>query len=160
MKKGIELIKHFESCLKPVGNGIFEAYADPAHGWKVPTIGWGTIQYPNGDKVKRGDLISQKRADEFLAWEVEQKAKGVDDLVTVFLTENELGALVSFAYNCGLGNLAKSTLLRKLNQGDKPGAAREFIKWNKAGGKVLAGLTRRRKAERHLFETGELNFYQ
>ena len=158
MKKGIELIKHFASCLKPAGNGMFNAYADPAHGWKVPTIGWGTIQYPDGNKVKRGDLITQKRADEFLAWEVEQKAKGVDELVTVCLTEDERGALVSFAYNVGLGNLSKSTLLRKINQGDKPGASREFIKWNKAGGKVLAGLTRRRRAEAKLFSSGILDF--
>ena len=157
---GIELIKHFESCLEPAGNGMFQAYADPAHGWKVPTIGWGTIQYPDGSKVMRGDLISQKRADELLAWEVEQKTKGVSELVTICLNDGELGAVVSFAYNCGLGNLAKSTLLRKLNQGDKSGAAREFGKWTKAGGRVLAGLVRRRKAERYLFETGKLEFFQ
>lgn len=158
MKKGIELIKHFESCLKPTWNGMFEAYADPAHGWKVPTIGWGTIMYQDGSPVKRGDLISQKRADELLAWEVEQKAAGVDKLVMVKLTDDERGALVSFAYNVGLGKLAKSTLLRKLNQGDKPGAGREFQKWNKAGGKVLAGLTRRRRAEARLFSSGVLDF--
>ena len=156
--KAIELIKHFESCLEPAGNGMLRAYADPAHGWKVPTIGWGTIKYPDGGKVERGDLITQKRADELLAWEIAEKSKGIGDLVTVKLTDNEYGALVSFAYNCGLGNLAKSTLLRKLNQGDKPGASREFSRWNKAGGRVLAGLTRRRRAEAKLFSSDILDF--
>jgi lysozyme len=149
-REGVELIQHFESCLKPVVGG-FEAYPDPAHGWAVPTIGWGTIEYPTGAKVKRGDVITQRRADELLLWEIDEKAAGVDKLVTVDLNKDQRAALVSFAYNVGLGNLRSSTLLRKLNAGDFHGAADEFTKWNKAGGQVLRGLTRRRQSERNLF---------
>jgi GH24 family phage-related lysozyme (muramidase) len=148
---GIDLIKHFESCLKPVGDGMFEAYADPAHGWKVPTIGWGTIQYPNGKMVKQGDRITQAQADEYLAWEIGEKTLGVLKLVKVEINDDQLAALVSFAYNLGTGALAGSTLLEKLNAGDYAGAAEEFPRWNKAGGRTLLGLTRRRLSERKLF---------
>jgi lysozyme len=72
--------------------------------------------------------------------------------VKVDLAQWQFDALVSFAYNCGIGNLKSSTLLRKVNKGDFAGAAREFGKWNKAGGRVLTGLTRRRAAEATLFE--------
>lgn len=150
-QRGIECIKHFESCLEPVGNGTFRAYPDPAHGWKVPTIGWGTIQYPNGQKVRQGDVITQERADELLAWEVIEKAEGVRRLVKVPLNSDQFAALVSFAYNVGLGNLGDSTLLKWLNAGSYNKAADQFLKWTRAGGKVLPGLVRRRKSERNLF---------
>ncbi len=154
-ERGIDLIKHFESCLKPVKkNGKvmhYAAYADPAHGWRVPTIGWGTIAYEDGTKVAKGDIITQERADELLAWEVAEKAAGVSRLVKVSLNADQFGALVSFAYNVGLGNLGKSTLLRKLNEGDYDRASIEFLKWNRAAGMILPGLVRRRKSERALF---------
>jgi GH24 family phage-related lysozyme (muramidase) len=79
--------------------------------------------------------------------------RDVEALVETPLTDNQFGALVSFTFNLGRGNLAKSTLLRKLNGGDYDGAAIEFNKWNKAGGKVLAGLVARRAAEAELFQT-------
>ena len=148
---GIDLIQHFESCLKPVGNGMFEAYADPAHGWKVPTIGWGTIHYPNGQSVKQGDRITQSQADEYFAWEIGEKTLQVLQLVKVEINDDQLAALVSFAYNLGAGALAESTLLAKLNAGDFAGAAEEFPRWNKAGGRTLIGLTRRRLSEKKLF---------
>lgn len=147
----IELIKHFESCLEPTGNGMFKAYPDPGRGWKLPTIGWGTVRYSDGSPVKRGDLISQKRADAEFEHEIAEKTKGVLDLIPEGTTDAQLGALVSFAYNEGLGALAKSTLLKKLQKGDIEGAADEFLKWNKSNGKVLRGLTRRRRAERAMF---------
>lgn len=150
-ERGLELIKHFESCLEPIGNGMYAAYPDPAHGWSVPTIGWGTIRYPDGQKVKRGDKISRQYADELLEWEVGEKAQGVRNLVKVKLNNDQFSALVSFAYNVGLGNLGKSTLLRKLNDGDFVGASAEFPRWNKAGGRELIGLTRRRVSEQRLF---------
>ncbi len=79
--------------------------------------------------------------------------KTVQGLVKVPLDANQLGALVSFTFNCGEGNLRKSTLLKKLNKKDYHGAAMEFAKWNRAGGKVLKGLTRRRAAETKLLTT-------
>jgi lysozyme len=77
--------------------------------------------------------------------------KAVNRLVTASITQNEMGALVSFAYNCGTVNLKTSTLLKKLNAGNFLGAADEFLKWDKSGGKKLKGLTLRRAAERELF---------
>lgn len=150
-RRGLELIKHFESCLEPIGNGMYAAYPDPAHGWSVPTIGWGTIRYPDGSKVARGDKISRQYADELLEWETQEKAAGVREMVTVKLNDDQFSALVSFAYNVGLGALRKSTLLRKLNAGDFVGASAEFPRWNKAGGRELIGLTRRRISEQRLF---------
>lgn len=155
--EGVELVKHFESCLEPIGGGKFEAYPDPAHGWGVPTIGWGTVAYEDGRKVRQGDVIDQSRADELLAWELREKAEGVERLVKVPLTHDQFAALVSFAYNVGEGNLASSTLLKKLNAGDYEGAAKEFPKWNRAAGKVLRGLTSRRMSEQALFR-GERPF--
>jgi lysozyme len=148
---GLDLIRHFESCLEPTGRGTFRAYPYTAHGWAVPTIGWGTIKYPDGSKVKKGDVISQTRANELLAWEVGEKARGVRKLLKIQVNPDQFAALVSFAYNCGLANLAKSTLLKCVNAGAFAQAADEFLKWDKAGGRVLAGLTRRRKSERRLF---------
>ncbi|PRP70248.1 muraminidase, partial [Chromobacterium amazonense] len=77
---------------------------------------------------------------------------GVSRLVKVQLRQNQFDALVSFSYNLGLGSLQNSTLLRLLNQGDYAGAAGQFILWDKAGGKVLPGLQRRRAAEQALFK--------
>lgn len=137
------LIQHFEGCQ-------LKAYADPIG---IPTIGWGTIQYPNGEKVKLGDEINQEQADEYLEHEVNEKTKGIYNLIDVdTLTQHQLDALTSFAYNCGLGNLKSSTLLKKakVNPNDTT-IADEFGRWNKAGGQVLKGLTRRRKAESDLY---------
>jgi lysozyme len=156
-KEGLDLIRHFESCLKPVGGGWFEAYPDPAHGWRVPTIGWGTIAYEDGKSVMRGDRISQTRADELLAWESAEKVRGVLALVNVPLNDDQLAALVSFAYNVGLGNFKGSTMLRLLNAGDYGGAAEQFPRWNKADNQVMRGLTRRRLSEQKLFR-GERPF--
>lgn len=148
---GLALIRHFESCLEPDGDGYFRAYADPYYGWAVPTIGWGTTYYETGRRVARGDRISQARADELLLWEVTEKAQAVTELVTAPLGNDQFDALVSFAYNCGSGALAESTLLRLLNAGDYPGAADQFLRWNRSNGQVSRGLTRRRHSERNLF---------
>lgn len=134
----LDLIMKFEGCR-------LEAYQDPVGIW---TIGWGTVK-----GVKPGMKITQALADKLLREEVNEKANQVLKLVRVPLNNNQFGALVSFAYNVGTGQkgLAGSTLLKKLNSGDMAGAAAEFARWNKAGGKVLAGLTRRRAAEAKLF---------
>ena len=116
------------------------------------TIGYGNTFYEDGTPVKPGDKITRERAEslfELIAAEFEEKVR---PLIKANLTENQYSALVSFAYNAGLGNLQKSTLLRKLNANPNDSTIRaEFMKWNKAGGKVLNGLTRRRQAEADLY---------
>jgi len=135
---GINLIKGFEGF-----RAI--AYLCPANVW---TIGYGHT----GD-VNQGDTMTRKRAEEVLARDLLRFESCVENAVTVPLNENEFAALVSFAYNIGCGALKKSTLLQKLNSGDRDGAASEFKKWNRAGGKILNGLVRRREAESELFTT-------
>ncbi|MFK9512027.1 lysozyme, partial [Escherichia coli] len=89
---------------------------------------------------KKGDTCSQAQADAWAVEEYDAFEARVRRIVTVPLTANQLGALVSFAYNLGTGALASSTLLRLLNAGDYKGAAAQFARWNRAGGRVLAGL--------------------
>lgn len=137
--KGIALIKEFEGCR-------LTAYPDPGTGGEPWTIGYG---HTGG--IKKGDVITQAQADEYLRADLVKFEGGVTKLVTTSLTQGEFDALVSFSYNNGLGNLKTSTLLRKLNAGDKPGAANEFPRWCHAAGKEMPGLVRRRAAERALF---------
>ena len=139
---GLSLIEQFEGCkLKP--------YLDVA---KIPTIGIGTTKYPDGMAVTMNDPpITEAQARSFLKSHLEGDCKAVSGLVKVTLNDNEFAALVSFTYNVGRNALASSTLLKKLNSGDRQGAADQFLKWDHAGGVVVAGLTRRRKAERELF---------
>jgi lysozyme len=144
--KGAALIKHFESCKEPVPGG-FKAYNDPVG---VLTIGWGHTNH-HGTKFDQNSVWTQGQCDaEFLSDMVGFEA-AVHRLVNVPLNQDQFDALVSFAYNCGEGNLEISTLRKKLNAGDFAGAANEFPRWNKAKGKVLAGLTRRRASEALLF---------
>ena len=116
------------------------------------TIGYGNTFYEDGSKVKPGDKITKERAEslfELIAAEFEAKVK---QLNLPNLSDNQFSALVSFAYNAGLTNLVKSTLFRKVRANPNDATIRdEFMKWNKAGGKVLNGLTRRRKAEADLY---------
>lgn len=141
-KASIDLVKSFEGLrLKP--------YLDSV---KVPTIGYGTTFYEGGKKVTLADPeITEARAEQLLAVHMDTFAASVEKLVKVPLTDNQFGAICSFVYNLGAGAFGKSTLLKKLNAKDYAGAAGEFEKWNKAGGQVLAGLTRRRQAEKSLF---------
>ena len=143
--KGLQLIKGFEGLkLKP--------YLCSAG---VPTIGWGSTRYEDGRKVKMSDPpITLERADSLFETTLLEYEVGVIDAAQVPLKQREFDALVSFSYNLGVPALSRSTLRKKLNRGDKTGAADELLKWNRANGKPLAGLTRRRKAERKLFLTG------
>jgi lysozyme len=141
---GIDLMHQFEG-LK------LEAYLCPA---KVPTIGYGNTFYENGTKVKMGDKITKARADELFI-NITNRVFA-DPIRKMFpkgnLRSNQFSALVCFAYNVGVGNLQKSTLLIKaLSNPNDPTIRNEFMKWNRAGGKELAGLTRRRKAEADLY---------
>ena len=140
-KNGLALLKSFEGC-------ELTAYQDSVGVW---TIGYGWTQPVNGKPVSKGMTISQDTADSLLCSGVVQYEKGVTGLVKVAVNQNQFDALVDFAYNLGVKALEGSTLLKKLNAGDYQAAADEFPKWNKAGGKVLNGLVKRRAAERSLF---------
>ena len=132
----VELIKYFEG---------FEdtAYLCPANVW---TIGYGRTR-----NVKEGDRITEPQAERDLLEELEEFKHQVLHSVKVELTQNELDALTSWTYNLGVGNLNSSTLLKKLNAGSKDEVPAEMLRWNKAGGEVLAGLTKRREAEAELW---------
>jgi lysozyme len=141
---GINLMHEFEGCK-------LTAYLCPANKW---TIGYGNTYYETGKPVKLGDTITQERANELFNMIAEDFAKRVRTLLKTVLNENQFSALVSFAYNCGVANLNKSTLLRKVNANpNDPSITNEFIKWDKANGQPLAGLTRRRTAEAKLYFT-------
>lgn len=144
-QKGLNLIKSFEGLsLKP--------YLCPAG---IPTISYGLTYYSNGVKVKLTDKpITQQQADTMLMNALKHYEQGVDSFTTDLVNQNQFDALVSFAYNCGLGNLKSSTLLKKVNANpNDPTIRQEFLKWNKGGGKVLPGLTKRRTAEANLYES-------
>lgn len=139
---GKSLIKSFEGCR-------LKSYQCSAGHW---TIGFGNTFYPDGTKVKPGDKITQERANELFEIIAKDFADKVAPLVKSQVNENQFAALTSFAYNAGIGNLMKSTLLKKVNANPSDETIRaEFMKWDKAGGKKLAGLTRRRKAEADLY---------
>jgi lysozyme len=137
----LELVARFE------GFGA-NAYRCPAGVW---TIGYGMTRWPSGLPVQQGDTITQPRAFAMLRDQLQEFAAGVDRLVTVPITAHERGAIISLAYNIGLGALRESTLLRLLNAGDKPAAAAQFKRWTKAAGRELPGLTTRRNAEAVMF---------
>jgi lysozyme len=142
-QKGLDLIKSFEGLyLKP--------YLCPAN---VPTIGYGNTFYENGNKVTLKDpIITEARAIELLMSELGMYEQKVDSYCVDTINQNQFDALVSFCYNVGPGNLKSSTLLKKVNANpNDPTIRTEFLKWNKGGGKVLAGLTRRRTAEANLY---------
>ena len=140
-EKGIALIKQFEGC-------SLTAYYDAVG---VLTIAYGWTRPVDGKPVHVGMTITQETAERLLKTGLVSYESDVSRLVKVKLTQGQFDALVSFTYNLGARSLSTSTLLRKLNAGDYAGAADEFPRWNKAGGKVLKGLTRRREAERSLF---------
>jgi len=135
---GLNLIKDFEGC-------ILQTYDD---GVGVLTIGYGHTQ-----GVTWGQTITQLQAEEILKQDLNYFEKSVTDLVKVPLTDNQFAALVSFTFNVGVGALTESTLLRSLNQSKYQTAADQFLRWVNGGGKEMAGLVRRREAERTLFLT-------
>ena len=154
---GIQLIKSFEGCHN-------QPYKCPAALW---TIGFGRVLYPDQARLKTDERASYSlRSEHNRLWNADE----IDALLEADLlrfsdgvlrlcpaaADNQchMDAMVSFAFNVGLGNLQSSTLRMKYNRGDNSGAADEFLKWTKAGGKVLNGLVRRREAERALFLYG------
>jgi len=144
-QKGIDLITSFEGLsLVP--------YMCPA---AVCTIGFGTTRYYNGVKVSMSDLpITREKAIEYLMHDLHTFELAVDAMAVDAVTQNQFNALVSFAYNLGSTALKGSTLLKKVNNDpNDPTIAQEFLRWNRAAGKVLKGLTRRREAESALYFT-------
>lgn len=139
----LALIKRFEGC-------ELEAYPDPGSGGDPWTIGWGAT----GPGIRKGVTWTQAQADQRLAEDVARFMAGVDDVVTGPTTPHQGAALTSLAYNIGLGAFEGSTLLRMHNAGNYEGAAGQFGRWNKAAGRVLAGLTTRRAAEAAVYRGG------
>lgn len=138
------LIRRYEGCR-------LTAYQCSAKVW---TIGFGATRYEDGSSVKQGDVITQERADRLFAILLDQFAAQLRPLITQPLNDNQFGALLSFAYNAGIGAFSRSTLRKVVNANPNSTVIRlEFGKWNKAGGKVLLGLTRRRQAEADLYFT-------
>lgn len=135
--KGINLIKRFEGC-------SLSAYKCPANVW---TIGYGHT----GADVTQGKRISQEEAERLLRQDLTVHCNNVSKLVKVPLNQNQFDALVSFEFNVGYGNFSKSTLLKLLNEKKYKEASEQFGRWKYAGGKVLAGLAKRREAEKELF---------
>ena len=143
---GAKLIQHFEGCLK-LHEGKYKAYRCPAN---VLTIGWGHTNH-HGRKFDAASIWTAEECHQAFMEDMQGFERDVRKMATVPLTDYQFSALVSLAYNIGSSALKGSTLLRKLNSGDYIGASHEFKKWNKAGGKVLKGLTRRRASEAIMF---------
>ena len=148
-QKCVDLVKSFE--------GLFlNAYICPAG---VKTIGYGSIMWPDGTKIQMGQKVTPEAAEKLLMWELDKKGVVINawlDNSKTTLTQNQFDAILSFAYNLGLGNLNSSTLLKKLKINPNDQSIRdEFMKWTKArvDGKLteLKGLVRRRKAEADLY---------
>lgn len=137
----VDLVKSFEGFRA-------NAYKCPAGVW---TVGYGTTE-----NVQPGDTVTEQEAEEMLMNDLTEAAAAIDDLVDVPITQRQFDALASLIYNIGREAFRNSTLLRLLNAG-KGGheVGAQFLRWNRAGGKVLPGLSRRRAAEAVLFESGE-----
>ena len=142
-KNCIDLIKKFEGFRS-------EAYQDSVGIW---TVGYGSTMWPDGKNVQPGQRMTIQEAEAVMTWELTRKGKEIlSGLPTTIINQNQYDALVSFAYNLGVGALLKSTLFKKLkvNPND-PSIRAEFMRWVNAGGKRLTGLVRRREAEANLY---------
>lgn len=143
------LIKQFEGIARLRADGRIQAYPDPGTGGAPWTIGWGST----GPDIKQGTVWTREQADEQFRKHLLHFAGAVNGLLTGPTTPAQFAAMVSLAYNIGAGEFAKSTLLKRHNAGKYDQAAAEFLRWNWAGGRVMAGLTRRRQAEAGLYRS-------
>lgn len=141
-ENGIEFIHQLE------GEKL-TAYPDIVGIW---TIGVGHTGFVDGKPVARGMAITKEKSKEILTADLKRFESAVNDAVKVTLTQNQFDALVSLAFNIGEGAFARSTLVNKLNAGDKKGAAEQFLVWKNAGGRVSQGLLNRRQKEKAMFE--------
>ena len=135
--EGVSLIKKFEGC-------ELEAYQCSANVW---TIGYGHTK-----DVEKGDTITKEEAEQMLVDELHEYENYINKYVNVALSQNQFDALVSWVYNLGPANLKASTMLKVLNSGEYEDVPAQMKRWNKAGGKVLEGLIRRREAEACLYQ--------
>ncbi len=141
---GVELIKKFEGYKE-------NAYLDSAG---IPTIGYGTIVYPNGQKVKMGDKTTIELATSYLKDHLNRNVVPYLSAVKVYINQNQIDALCSFIYNVGATNFKNSTLLKKINSSSSIDEIEvEFLKWVKVKGITVAGLVNRRKAEVVVFKS-------
>jgi len=146
--QGLALIRQFEGCARLRPDGMVEAYPDPGTGGEPWTIGWGAT----GPGIGPGSVWTQQQCDARLESDVARHARDVAiALGDAPTTQAQFDALVSFHYNTGA--IARSTLLRRHLAGDYRAAAEEFARWNRAGGRVLKGLVRRRAAEARLYRS-------
>lgn len=135
-ERAVKLVAESENCL-------LTAYPDPIGIW---TIGYGHTP------AAQGQTISREDAEILLSEDLKTADTAINRLVKVPLNQNQFDALCSFVFNVGQGNFAQSTMLKALNESHFAAAAAEFLRWTRAGGKVLEGLVRRREAEKALFE--------
>jgi lysozyme len=140
----LRLAKHFESCATIQPNGLVQAYWDADGG--IYTIGWGST----GRDINKSTVWTQAQCDKWISDRMAKDMAKIEAEVPNLLP-HELAACTSLAYNIGMANFLSSTLVKRLKLGKKIEAAEQFLRWDKAGGKVLRGLTRRRKCEREIF---------
>jgi GH24 family phage-related lysozyme (muramidase) len=156
------LIKRFEGYEKKLPDGRAQAYPDPRLGWNLPTIGWGTTKYPEGNNVQKGDIITSERAEESLRWEVDKVCRPALEKIPTWagMNVNQRGALFSFAYNLGARFYGDAHFLSISQVCDSPGRwsdtdwiQQQFVKYRNPGSSVEEGLHKRREAEAQLFCT-------
>jgi len=158
----IDLIKSFEGYAEELPDGRARAYPDPISGWVTPTIGFGTIKYPDGRSVKQGDVITRAQAEEYLRFEVDETCRPSLERIPTWgqMNDNQHGALYSFAYNLG-ANFYKNANFASITRvcdtpaswADAPWITEQFVKYRNPGTEAEAGLKRRREAEARLFCT-------
>ena len=127
-----------------VGIAVHEGYSDTPY---LDTVGVPTIGFGRTEDVRPGEVTTPQRELVSVLRDLEGRKAAIERCVTVPLYQHELDAYMSLAYNIGTGAFCGSTLVKKVNAGDYAGACREILRWNRAGGRVLAGLTKRRQAE-------------
>jgi lysozyme len=135
-----EIIRHFEGCR-------LTAYPDPATNAAPFTIGYGCTF-----GVKQGDTITQDMADLMLLRDIKRFEGSLNSYIKADVTQCQFDALISLVFNIGMGNFASSTLLKMINAGSADAAASQFLRWNKAAGREMPGLTKRRTAESLLYQ--------
>lgn len=153
-KNGISLCAYYECAGDPTNPKWLKAYLDSGGVW---TIGIGTIKYPNGQPVKKGDVITAEQRDEYFLFEIRSKVEKTIFLTRDDINQNQFDALVDFSYNVGTTGLQKSTLLKNVNANlSNKEIVKNFLAWRFDNGKEVGGLTRRRMSDAYMYFTGLL----